>query len=144
MRFYKKRDDLPREYIYQLGKFLKEHADKYFIEDNKAHSWGDFNRWPTHKIDRDHLIMSGEICLIDRMWQGKHAYVICEFYANGDKVKDLYHVVNVDELNRANWRNGYYLLPVDLEAKPEPKLGDPNYSSGHSVDVNGNCNMGCC
>lgn len=24
------------------------------------------------------------------------------------------------------------------------KLGDRNYSSGHSIDVNGNCNMGCC
>jgi hypothetical protein len=25
-----------------------------------------------------------------------------------------------------------------------PKLGDHDYSSGHSIDVNGNCNMGCC
>lgn len=24
------------------------------------------------------------------------------------------------------------------------KLGDKNYNSGHSIDVNGNCNMGCC
>jgi hypothetical protein len=23
-------------------------------------------------------------------------------------------------------------------------LGCPRYSSGHSVDVDGNCNMGCC
>lgn len=26
----------------------------------------------------------------------------------------------------------------------KPKLGDPDYVSGHSIDVNGNCNMGCC
>ena len=23
-------------------------------------------------------------------------------------------------------------------------LGCPDYSSGHSIDVSGNCNMGCC
>lgn len=26
----------------------------------------------------------------------------------------------------------------------EHYLGCPYYSSGHSIDVNGNCNMGCC
>ena len=26
----------------------------------------------------------------------------------------------------------------------KPQVGDPDYSSGHSVDVDGNCNMGCC
>jgi hypothetical protein len=30
------------------------------------------------------------------------------------------------------------------EAKRKPKLGDPDYSSSHSIDVNGHCNMGCC
>jgi hypothetical protein len=30
------------------------------------------------------------------------------------------------------------------EAKRKPKLGDRDYSSGHSIDANGNCNMGCC
>ncbi len=26
----------------------------------------------------------------------------------------------------------------------ELKVGDPNYTSGHSIDADGNCNMGCC
>lgn len=38
-------------------------------------------------------------------------------------------------LNNKTWK---HLLP-----KP-PKLGDPDYNSGHSIDVDGNCNMGCC
>lgn len=25
-----------------------------------------------------------------------------------------------------------------------PQLGDEDYKSGHSVDADGNCNMGCC
>ena len=33
----------------------------------------------------------------------------------------------------------------DLTTKlKEPQFGDKNYTSGHSVDANGNCNKGCC
>ena len=33
---------------------------------------------------------------------------------------------------------------TDEMRRKRAKLGDRNYNSGHSIDVNGNCNMGCC
>src|SRR5215471_12055141 len=31
-----------------------------------------------------------------------------------------------------------------FEATYEPWVGNPLYHSGHSIDADGNCNMGCC
>ncbi len=32
----------------------------------------------------------------------------------------------------------------DPKFQESPKLGDPNYNSGHSISADGYCNMGCC
>ena len=100
------------EYCAELRLWIIGNQVKYFADNDEADSWGDFERWPDKKTDRNHLIMPGEVCLIDRMWEGRHAYVICQFYGKEcRKVRDIALVVYIDELERKHWRNGYFLLP---------------------------------
>ena len=37
-----------------------------------------------------------------------------------------------------------FILTDNAEKRKLAKVGDPNYSSGHSVNADGYCNMGCC
>lgn len=111
MKTIKDRNLITAEYCTQLEAWIKENPLTFFGKDNECHGWGDFCYWPDKPMDRNHLIMSGEVCIIDRNWQGRHAYVVCQFYAKGTKVKDLYRVIWVDHLNRSDWKNGYFLIP---------------------------------
>lgn len=118
MKSIKDRTAIGKGYCSVLREWIKDNASTFFSNrENEADSWGDFNRWTDSKTDRDHLIMPGEVCLIDRMWEGRHAYVVCQFYGKEcRKVRDLYLVVYIDELKRSDWRNGYFLIP-DLTIK---------------------------
>lgn len=111
MKIIKDRKLITIDYCEKLKKYIKENPKQFFSKENEAYSWGDFEYWPDKKIDRNHLIISGEVCIIDREWNGLHAYVVCQLYAKGTKAKDLYLVIYVDELNRSDWRNGYFLIP---------------------------------
>lgn len=100
------------DYCRELEKWIKDNPEKFFAKENEADSWGDFICWPDKKTDRNHLIMPGEICIIDRMWNDHHSYVVCQFYGKEcRKVRDLYEVVRVDDLKRSDWKNGYFLIP---------------------------------
>ena len=111
MKYIKKQKKITLDYCNQLAEYIRANSKTFFDKENEADSWGDFVLWPDKKTDRNHLILKGEICLIDRMWRGVHSYVICEFYGDCRKVKDLFHVINIDNLPRADWKNGYFLLP---------------------------------
>jgi hypothetical protein len=41
-------------------------------------------------------------------------------------------------------REVYPCKPDIFEATYEPWIGNPGYRSGHSISVDGYCNMGCC
>lgn len=111
MKFIKDKSLITSEYCHDLKKWILKHQRSYFAKKNEADSWGDFICCPDKKTDRNHLIIKGEVCLIDRMWEGHHAYVVCQFYGDCRKVKDLALVVYIDELDRKYWKNGYFLLP---------------------------------
>lgn len=113
-KYFKKREEFGLLYVDQLKKHILENAAQFFAKENEAESWFDFCNWSTKKTDRDHLVMPGEVCLIDRQWNGRHAYVICKVWGSVKKprCKDLLLVCYVDELSRMDWRNGYFLLPV--------------------------------
>lgn len=113
MKTIKDRNKIGEGYCRVLHYWLKDNAGSFFPDkNNEADSWGDFERWSSSKTDRDHLIMPGEICLIDRMWKGRHAYVVCQFYGKEcRKVRDLFLVIYIDELKTSDWRNGYFLIP---------------------------------
>lgn len=110
-KIIKKSTDMSLEQKTKLEIFIKKYPHIFFAEENGACSWGDFSRWPNKETTRNHLIMPEEVAVIDRKWHGRHTYVVCQFYGNGDKVKDLFPLVYVDELQRHEWRNGYFLIP---------------------------------
>jgi len=114
MRSIKDRKLITADYCNRLEKWIKKNPNIFFSEDNEADSWGDFLLFPDKKTDRNHLILRGEVCIIDRTYNGRHAYMVCQFYGNCRKVKDLYLVLYVDDLKRNEWRNGYFLIP-DLD-----------------------------
>lgn len=118
MKYIKKEEEMTLEQRSKLEIFIRDYSQVFFDKDNEADSWGDFNRFPDMKTDRNHLVVSGEICVIDREWKGRHAYVVCKLYAHGDKAKDLFPVVFVDELKRSDWRNGYFLIPDLRDGQP--------------------------
>lgn len=111
MKYIKLKEQVTRDYVTKLHDYIKENAHDYFLPENEAHSELDFEVFPTIKTDRNHLIKSGELCLIDREWEGVHSYVICRFYARCTKAEDLFKVIEVSEIDRAHWRNGYFMLP---------------------------------
>ena len=111
MKFIKDKNLVTIEYCRKLKEWIKSNPEAFFAKENEAYAWCDFECWPDWKRDRNHLIIKGEICIIDREWEGRHAYVVCQFYGNTRKVKDLYFVIWVDDLKRSDWRNGYFLIP---------------------------------
>lgn len=119
MKYIKDRNKITAQYCNLLEDYIKKNPKKFFSKKNEADSWGDFIQWPNKKTDRNHLILKGEVCIIDRLYNGRHAYMVCQFYGDCRKVKDLYHVIYVDDLKRSDWRNGYFLIP-DLTEEASP------------------------
>ena len=117
MKFIKDKNLITQEYCERLSDWILNNQAVFFADENFAVDWHDFEYWPDIKSDRKHLIMSGEVCIVDREWQDRHAYVVCLFYGKKRKIKDLFKVINVDKLDRANWRNGYFLIP-DIRLTP--------------------------
>lgn len=125
-RFYKTVEELPnqstRDYAIELFNYLKENATEYFNNpDNKATDMRDFETWPDNKVDRDHLVMYGELMLVDlETAVCDHAYVICQVTKGRHKLasgrvvhlKPIESVIPVDTIRKSNWRNGYFLLPI--------------------------------
>jgi len=119
MKYIKDKNKITANYLGELRVWIKEHQKEFFAIENEADSWFDFIAWPDKTTDRNHLIMLGEICIIDRLYEGKHAYMICQFYGER-KARDLFFVCWVDDLDRAYWRNGYFLIP-DLPSPQQKK-----------------------
>ena len=69
MKYIKSKVYITNDYCRNLERWIKANPEKFFAKENEAHSWADFNFWPTTVTDRYHLIMKGEICIIDRMWE---------------------------------------------------------------------------
>lgn len=115
MKTIKEASRITSEYCERLSAWILNNQDAFFADENKAVDWHDFNYWTDIKTDRNHLIINGEVCIVDRNWNGKHAYVVCKFYGERRKIKDLFRVVWVDQLERSKWRNGYFLIPdIDI------------------------------
>ena len=58
--------------------------------------------------------------------------------------KEIYYAIRRREFKSIELCNFHYTLLRVYRERKKPELGDSNYNSGHSIDVNGNCNMGCC
>lgn len=116
MGIIKNKDLITPDYARKLAVYLIQMGKEYFTKENEADSWDDFCRWEDSPTDRVHLIMPGEVCLIDRNYQGEHWYVICYFRKSG-KVVDFMPVIKIDGLKYGSWRNGYFLLPDFKEHK---------------------------
>lgn len=115
MKTIKDKKLVTTEYCKKLAEWIKKNQETYFTKENEADSWQDVCLFGDKKTDRNHIIMPGEVVLIDREWNGRHAYVVCQIYGKPFKhvkAKDLFLVVYIDELNRRFWKNGYYLLPL--------------------------------
>jgi hypothetical protein len=97
----------------QLTEYILKNTKEVFSKENEADSFADFCRWPDSKTDRNHLIMPGEVCLIDRNYNGESWIMICKFYGkdNGDKVKDLYPVIETEKIWNKGFHCGYFLIP---------------------------------
>lgn len=121
MRFYKKQSELPRGYYADLYLYLKSRSNEFFSnKDNRAIDMRDFETWPNSPVDRDHLVLYGEIMLVDlEMPECDHAYVICEVTRGKHKLssgrvvhlKPLQSIIPIVDINSSDWRNGYFLLP---------------------------------
>jgi hypothetical protein len=121
-RFYKKYEELPQGYAAQLCEYLKVHTMSFFDNrDNKAKDIRDYEKWPDEAVDRTHLVMFGEIMLVDlEMPECDHAYVICEVTKRKHKLasgrlvnlKPLKSVLPIVDIPNHFWRNGYFMLPV--------------------------------
>ncbi len=123
-KFYKIFKELPLGYPAQLHEWLKvtKNANDYFQNaGNKATDMRDFEAWPDNPVDRNHLVMYGEIMLVDlEMPECNHAYVICEVTRGRHKLssgrvihlKPLVSIMPIKNLPAdVNWKNGYFLLP---------------------------------
>lgn len=97
-------------YIAKLHDWLLENQETYFIQDNEANSFADFDFSPTKTTDRKHLCMPNEVMLIDRSNDGEHTYCICTVSKN-NKVTSQKPVIEVNKLKYGVWKNGYFLLP---------------------------------
>lgn len=122
-RFYKKLEELPNGYEYALHNYLLMHGKEYFSSnDFNAVDMRDYETWPNFPVDREHLVMYGELMLVDlEMPECDHAYVICQVtkgrhkLASGRMVhlKPIKSVMPIRNLpSDVNWKNGYFLLPV--------------------------------
>ena len=114
-KYIKEESLITDEYVKKLHDYILENQATFFLKENEADHWRDFEFWPDKKTDRNHLILPKEVCLIDREFDGVHSYVICKISGKVDtskpRCKHIAKVIEIDELNRANWRNGYFLLP---------------------------------
>ena len=115
MGILKDRSLITPDYPSKLAVYLLQVGPQFFRKENEADSWDDFCRWNT-PCDRTHLIMPGEVCLIDRNYKGEHWYMICYFTKAG-KVVDYAPVIKIDGMKYGSWRNGYFLLPDFKEHK---------------------------
>lgn len=106
----KNAESISPEYIHLLAEWLKINQATYFNDENRADSWADFVTFPEGKTDRNHLCMPKEIMLIDRRVDDVHMYCICTVKENR-KVGLEIPVIEVSELDRSYWLNGYFLLP---------------------------------
>jgi len=117
MKYIKDKNLISVSYCRELREYILKNQNTFFLKENKAVSWTDFETWPDKvNTDRDHLILPKEVMLIDRMWGGYHSYCICTISKNR-KAKDLMKVIEIRELDRNNWKNGYFLLPNLEEQK---------------------------
>ena len=65
-RFYKKYNELYIGYVLDFHNYLVKNATEYFNNpDNKATDMRDFELWSDSPCDREHLVMYGEIMLVD-------------------------------------------------------------------------------
>jgi hypothetical protein len=122
MKTIKDKKLINQEYCEELAHWLIDNQETYFVKENEADAWQDFCYWSDRPTDRYHLVMPGEVCLIDREWNGRHAYVVCQIYGSKETqhAKDLFLVIYIDKLSRNYWKNGYFLLPDLSELKPLP------------------------
>lgn len=101
-----------KEYLVKLKAWILENQKTYFEDpDYSASSWCDFEQWQDKRATRRELVLPNEVMLIDRTTpSGVHNYAITSI-TKGRKAKDHYFVVDVQEIEYGNWRNGYFLLP---------------------------------
>lgn len=115
MNYIKDKTRITVEYAKALKQYIIENQATFFQKDNEADHWRDFSYWSDKKTDRKHLIMSTECLLIDREIKGVHCYVICRILGKETnpkpRVEHLEKVVDIKDLKREYWRNGYFLLP---------------------------------
>lgn len=119
--YYKKLDELPKSYRYDLHNYLMSHSDEYFIDENKATDRRDFDHFIDSKTDRRHLVEYGELLLVDLEWPGCRDgnYVICQVTRRKHKLctgrvvhlKPIMSVAPIASLPKEYLRNGYWLLP---------------------------------
>ena len=115
-QFIKDKDLITPEYVEKLKKWILKNQETYFSDkNNKANHWRDFEFFKTIKTDRKHLVLKNEVLLIDREIDSVHCYVICQVYGSVKvskaRCKHIAKVINIDNLNRNYWKNGYFLLP---------------------------------
>ena len=116
MKIIKDKKLITDEYVKKLKQWIIENQETYFSEkDNEAKHWRDFSHYG-NPCDRKHLVLNTEVLLIDREIDGIHYYVICRILGKADnpkpKVEHVAKVIDIDDLNRKYWRNGYFLLPA--------------------------------
>lgn len=112
-------------YARRLGNFLVENGDKYFSdENNHAVSREDFERFPTIKTDRMHLVDVGELLIVDledfpHAGEGSAYFIVKLLGGRTRKTPSGNRKVPFEVMARvckvreiSNLRNGYFLLPV--------------------------------
>ena len=111
-KYIKDFKEITSEYIVKLREYILNNQRTFFKKENEADAWCDFDQWKDSKTDRNHLILPNELMLVDRSKKGayEHAYCICSI-GKDRKIKKEIFVVNVWEIDRLHWRNGYFLLP---------------------------------
>jgi len=115
MKIIKDKKLITVEYVKKLKEWIIKNQATYFLnKDNEAKHWRDFNHYG-NPCDRKHLVLNTEVLLIDREIDGIHCYVICRILGKSDnpkpRVEQVAKVIDIDDLNRDYWRNGYFLLP---------------------------------
>lgn len=120
--FYKKLEELPKSYRYDLYNYLQAHTDEFFTNENKATDRRDFDTFQNHACDRKHLVEYGELLLVDLEWNGCRdgAYVICKVTRGRHKLctgrivhlKPIMSIAPISDLPKEFIKNGYWLLPV--------------------------------
>lgn len=120
-KFYKKDHTLPKNYINHLISFLKDGSYDFENKDMKATDWRDFETFFWAKCDREHLVLNGEIMLVDlEKYDNKTWLVLCKATLKKHKLssgrvvhlKPLSYLLPIDEI--PNYKPGYWLLPKNI------------------------------